>query len=120
MARFSHAVTSELQMDDCSTIPDRQLLGPCPSYGLLPHLTGKWTIQVMQMLARRGETSLRFGEIQKGIDGLSRKMLATTLRMLERDGLVERRVYPDVPPRVEYRITATGSGFLPALDGLAA
>ena len=85
------------------------------SEGLLPHLTGKWTIQVITVLAQNAHP-VRFGEIQKRIDGLSRRVLAMTLRTLERDGLVERHVFPDMPPRVEYRLTSTGAGFVPVLQ----
>lgn len=105
-------------MSECLEFAAQAQLKPCPSEGLLPHLTSKWTIQVIAVLAQNARP-VRFGEIQKRIDGLSRRVLAITLRTLERDGLVERHVFPDVPPRVEYRLTSTGAGFVPVLANLS-
>ena len=58
---------------------------------------------------------LRFSELKNGIEGVSQKMLTVTLRALERDGLVERSVFPEVPPRVEYALTDLGKSLLPAM-----
>lgn len=91
---------------------------PCPRDGLLPHLTGKWTIQVMALLDEAPDRRLRFGVIQLALAGISQKVLSSTLKTLERDGLVRRHVFADVPPRVEYELSETGRGFLPALEGL--
>jgi DNA-binding HxlR family transcriptional regulator len=91
---------------------------PCPSDGLLPHLTGKWTIQTIMLLTEAPDHRLRFGEIQAALAGVSQKVLTQTLRTLERDGLVSRHVFADVPPRVEYELSETGSGFMASLSGL--
>jgi DNA-binding HxlR family transcriptional regulator len=77
----------------------------CPSRGTLGRIGGKWSVLVVNLL--QGET-MRFAELQRAIDGISQKMLTQTLRGLERDGLVSRTVYPEVPPRVEYRLTGLG------------
>jgi DNA-binding HxlR family transcriptional regulator len=77
----------------------------------------KWTILVMSILAISPETSLRFSEIKNGIPKISQRMLTLTLRNLERDGLVKRHYYPEVPPRVEYELTPIGKTMLPALEG---
>jgi DNA-binding HxlR family transcriptional regulator len=61
---------------------------------------------------------LRFSELERAIPGVSQKMLIQQLRDLERDGLVERLVYPQVPPKVEYRLTGWGQAMCPALDAL--
>jgi DNA-binding HxlR family transcriptional regulator len=77
----------------------------CPSRRAIGRIGDKWSVLVVNLL--RGET-MRFAELQRRIDGISQKMLTQTLRGLERDGLIDRRVYPQVPPRVEYRLTTLG------------
>jgi DNA-binding HxlR family transcriptional regulator len=79
-------------------------------------LTAKWSVLV---LARLGEGTHRFNELLRQIDGVSRRMLSATLRQLERDGLVERHVFPRVPARVEYELSAVGEHLLVALVPLA-
>jgi DNA-binding HxlR family transcriptional regulator len=79
-------------------------------------LAAKWSVVV---LARLAEGTQRFNELTRQIDGVSRRMLSATLRQLERDGLVERRVYPRVPARVEYELSSAGEALLSALTPLA-
>lgn len=78
---------------------------------LMNHLIGrvatKWTIQVLETLGRQGR--LRFTEIQAHVPGVSQKVLASVLRQMERDGLVHRTVYAEVPPRVDYTLTPMGA-----------
>lgn len=64
------------------------------------------------------DSRLRFSQLKNNIDGISQKMLTVTLRALERDGLIKRSVFPEVPPRVEYELTELGEGLLPAMHGL--
>jgi DNA-binding HxlR family transcriptional regulator len=77
----------------------------CSSRRALERIGGKWSILIVNLLRER---TMRFAELQRGVDGISQKMLTQTLRGLERDGLVERTAYPEVPPRVEYRLTPLG------------
>ncbi|HEX7050187.1 MAG TPA: helix-turn-helix domain-containing protein [Longimicrobiales bacterium] len=93
-------------------------LRPCAPHDVLSRLGDKWTILVLASLAFAPERRLRFSELKAGIDGISQRMLTTTLRGLERDGLILRHVHPEVPPRVEYELTAMGEGLLEAMDGL--
>lgn len=72
----------------------------------------------MAMLQVAGDEGLRFSKLKNGIDGISQKMLTVTLRGLERDGLIAHTVFPEVPPRVEYRLTDLGTTLLPAMRGL--
>jgi DNA-binding HxlR family transcriptional regulator len=72
----------------------------------------KWTILVVVILARFPDNRARFSDLQRTINGISQKMLTTTLRQLERDGFVTREVFPEVPPRVEYKLTDLGVGLL--------
>jgi len=77
----------------------------CPTRQVLDRIGDKWTALVMGMLEQEPQ---RFSELQRGIGGISQKMLTQTLRSLERDGLVNRTVYAEVPPRVEYALTSLG------------
>jgi DNA-binding HxlR family transcriptional regulator len=78
--------------------------------------TGRWKLTILFMLF--GGRVLRFSELERAITGISQKMLAQQLRQLERDGLVARTTYPEVPPRVEYTLTAWGQALCPSLDAL--
>ena len=74
--------------------------------GMLERIADKWTLLVINAL--EGEKEMRFTRLQERIGGVSQKMLTRTLRQLERDGLVTRRVHATVPPRVDYRLTPLG------------
>lgn len=79
-------------------------------------LEGRWKMIIIFHLFDR--SILRFSELERAIPGVSQKVLTQQLRDLERDGVVERTIYPQVPPRVEYRLSAWGQGMCPALDAL--
>ena len=75
----------------------------------------KWSVQVVRTL---GDGRLRFSEIKRAVDGISQKMLTTTLRGLERDGYITRTVFPTVPPRVDYELTELGIELLEPVSAL--
>lgn len=77
----------------------------CPTRHVLDLIGDRWTTLIIGILA---DGTKRFSELQRSVGGISQKMLAQTLRNMERDGLVKRTVYPEVPPRVEYTLTALG------------
>ena len=79
-------------------------------------LEGRWKMVIIFQLFGRG--ILRFSELEKAIPAVSQKMLIQQLRELERDGIVSRTVYPQVPPKVEYGLTEWGKAMCPALDAL--
>lgn len=79
-------------------------------------LEGRWKVVIIFHLFDRG--TLRFSELERAIPAVSQKMLTQQLRDLERDGIVERTVYAEVPPKVEYRLTQWGEAMCPALDSL--
>jgi DNA-binding HxlR family transcriptional regulator len=83
---------------------------------VLARVGDKWSVFVIVLL---GERTMRFTELQRSIEGISQRMLTLTVRQLERDGLVERVVYPVVPPRVEYSLTALGTTLLDPLVAMA-
>ncbi|WP_407308259.1 winged helix-turn-helix transcriptional regulator [Acinetobacter sp.] len=78
----------------------------CPSREILEHIANKWSVLVLRCLS---EGVHRFSELKQRIEGVSEKMLAQTLKVLEKDGFLIRTVYPVVPPKVEYQLTITGS-----------
>src|SRR5688500_2277877 len=78
----------------------------CPTRQVLDRIGDKWTALVIGLLENR---VMRFSELQRSIGGISQKMLTQTLHNLERDGLVTRTAYAEVPPRLEYRLTPLGS-----------
>ena len=77
----------------------------CPTRQVLDRIADKWTALIIGLLE---DGPQRFSQLQRGIGGISQKMLAQTLRSLERDGLVLRTIYAEVPPRVEYELTPLG------------
>lgn len=78
----------------------------------------KWNILLIVMLAKAPNHRARFSGLQKMVDGISQRMLTTTLRNLERDGFLSREVFPEVPPRVEYELTALGLTLLTPMQAL--
>lgn len=88
----------------------------CPYRRLLDLIGDKWTTLVMKALATHG--TMRYGQIKRHIGGVSHKMLTQTLRRLEEKKLVERVVYPVVPPHVEYTLTQRGESLLEPLKAL--
>ena len=82
------------------------LSNQCPSREILEHLTTKWSVLVLRCLS---DGVHRFSELKQRIEGVSEKMLAQTLKVLEKDGFLIRTVYPVVPPKVEYQLTILGA-----------
>jgi DNA-binding HxlR family transcriptional regulator len=76
-------------------------------------IANKWALLIIEAL---GERTLRFSELRDEVEGVSHKMLTQNLRMLERNGMVERTVHPTVPPRVEYTLTEPGRALRKAVD----
>lgn len=74
---------------------------------------GKWKPLIMFILVER---TMRFSELQRSITGITQKMLTEQLRELEKDGMISRKVYPQIPPKVEYSITEYGRTLLPVLE----
>lgn len=89
----------------------------CPSRQVLDRIGDRWTVLVVGSLSAG---PMRFSELARHIEGVSQKMLTQTLRGLERDGLVQRTVHPEVPPRVEYELTHVGRTLIAPLDALDA
>ena len=90
----------------------------CPIRNILARICDKWSLLVLYTLKQ--EPVMRFNTLQKNIPDISQKMLTTTLRTLEDDGFVTRKVYAEVPPRVEYSLTERALSLLPYINQLTA
>ena len=89
----------------------------CPVRNVLDRFGDKWSILVIMILGE-GEV-MRFKDLNATISDISQKMLTVTLRKLEADGLISRKVYPEIPPKVEYRLTELGISLLPHIQNLS-
>ena len=85
--------------------------------GILARIGDKWSVLIV---SRLGARPMRFNELKREIGGISQRMLTLTLRGLERDGLITRTIYPTIPPRVDYELTALGRSLLEPVTGLSA
>jgi len=90
----------------------------CPIRQVISRFGDKWSMLVLFMLNRSETGVLRFNEIRRLMTDCSQKMLSQTLKNLEQSHLVNREVYPEVPPRVEYSLTETGRSLMPAIIAL--
>jgi len=95
----SPSLSELLQLDD-GVLP-----AACPSRIVLDHVTSRWGVLLLVALS---EETLRWGELRRRVQGISEKMLAQTLRVLEADGFVRREAQPTIPPRVDYSLTDRG------------
>ncbi|MFC7621660.1 winged helix-turn-helix transcriptional regulator [Microlunatus sp. GCM10028923] len=102
----------------------RQLRGPCQAWPedsafireVLDRIGDKWTVLIVATLSGR---TLRYSDLQASIPGISQRMLTQTLKHLERDGLITRTAFAEVPPRVEYELTKLGRSLLKAVTAMA-
>lgn len=101
--------------DSLDGVADTFMSEACPVTEVLDHVSGKWSIGIL-VAAAHGP--VRFTELERTIDGISRRMLTLNLRKLERDGLLIRTVYPTVPPKVEYSLTPMAHELYVHLTGL--
>jgi DNA-binding HxlR family transcriptional regulator len=90
----------------------------CPIKDTLGHLGDKWSLYVLVTLAKHPNQTLRFSELIRAVSGISQRVLTNTLRHLERDGILIRKQYAEIPPRVEYTLSDRGSRMLKHVEGL--
>jgi len=88
----------------------------CHAREMLVRIGDKWSVYIIHVLGAAG--TLRFNELRSRVAGISQRMLTVTLRGMERDGLIVRKVYPEVPPRVEYSLTELGATLRQLVRGL--
>lgn len=89
----------------------------CPVCRTADIVCGKWTLLIIRDLA---ESRARFCELERSLKGISPRTLSIRLRSLEEEGVVERRTFPEVPPRVEYALTEKGEALIPIIDSMRA
>jgi DNA-binding HxlR family transcriptional regulator len=92
-------------------------MDPCPVSRTAGVISGKWTILLVRDLA---QGCSRFCELERSLAGISPRTLSLRLRALEEEGIIERQTYPEVPPRVEYALTAKGLDLLPIIEDMRA
>ena len=88
----------------------------CPVRNVISRFSGKWAMLILCILSENGST--RFNVIGKAIPDISPKVLTETLKNLEADGLINRKLYPEVPPRVEYSLTPLRKSLIPVIDNV--
>lgn len=93
--------------------PWNPYLSTCPTRQVLDCVADKWAVLILGLLRHGAQ---RFGQLRRGIEGVSQKMLTQTLRSLERDGIVHRQVFACSPPKVEYTLTPLGDSLASTLD----
>ena len=93
------------------------LFPQCPVRNVLSRIGDRWSLLVLLALHDKAE-AMRFSDLCKAIPDVSQKMLTSTLRKLEADDLLSRTIYPEVPPRVEYKLTKRGKTLIPLLNQL--
>ena len=91
-------------------------IGSCPVRNIVARFSGKWSMLVLCVLSENEAT--RFNEIGKAIPDISPKVLTETLKNLEADGLISRRLYAEIPPKVEYSLTELGRSLMPHIENL--
>lgn len=89
----------------------------CPVSYSLNIIEGKWKLPILWVLSQNG--TLRFNELKRGIEGITNMMLTSSLKELEKDGIIDRVQYNEIPPHVDYSLSKSGMKLLPVLDELA-
>jgi len=88
----------------------------CPAPRVIEMIGGKWKLRILQILIFQG--TKRFGELRRQVEGITQTMLTKQLRALEEDGLISRKVYAEVPPRVEYTPTKSGMDLMEMFEAM--
>jgi len=91
----------------------KSLANPCPVTATMQVLGGKWKLLILHLI---NNDINRFGKMSMMLKDISKQMLTTQLRELERDGIIERIIFAEIPPRVEYNLTETGKSLLPIIE----
>jgi DNA-binding HxlR family transcriptional regulator len=98
-----------------TTLRDKQELASCPIELTIGVIGGRWKVLILQELLKG---SRRFNELHRALPGITQKMLTQQLREMEDDGIVHREIFPQVPPRVDYSLTALGQSLQPVFEAM--
>jgi DNA-binding HxlR family transcriptional regulator len=108
-------------MDSVDKVEENGILSPdyptCPFRNIISRFGDKWSLLILYVLNNAGGP-IRFSELERNIPDISSRVLSSCLRTLEADDLVARKVYPEVPPKVEYSLTRLGTTLMPHLEAL--
>ena len=116
MLQYYSTVTFKLKLIELSGMRTKEdILPECPVATTVSLIGSKWKLLIMRNLLAR---PWRFNELQKSIDGISQNALTEALRSTEADGIVIRKAYPEVPPRVEYSLTELGESMRPIIKSM--
>jgi len=116
MLQYYSTVTFKLKLMELSGMRTKgDILPECPVATTVSLIGSKWKLLIIRNLLAR---PWRFNELQKSIDGISQKALTEALRSMEADGIVIRKAYPEVPPRVEYSLTELGESMRPIIKSM--
>jgi len=114
--QYNLTVTFILKVNEVTGMRSKEdILPECPVAATVALIGSKWKLLIMRNLLSR---PWRFNELQKSIEGISQKALTEALRSMEADGIVDRTVYPEVPPRVEYSLTELGESMRPIIKAM--
>jgi DNA-binding HxlR family transcriptional regulator len=105
-----------MKNEECQCI-DAEFAQPCPIRDVLDRIGDQWSLLILEALE---DKTLRFSELHRELGDISKQMLSKTLKHLEQDGYIQRTLYPEVPPRVEYRLDDLGKSFLVPMKHLIA
>jgi DNA-binding HxlR family transcriptional regulator len=114
-------VRTSLSTEKCleETMEPTSSLEVCPAFLALSLIANKWSIRILHALLQAESNRLRFNQIQKALHSITQRELTKQLREFEKSGLVERTVYPQVPPRVEYSLTPLGHSLWDPVERLS-
>jgi len=115
-AGYNDGVTLYLILLEVKSVLTKEELPACPVATTVALIGSKWKLLIMRNLQMR---TWRFNELKKDLDGISQKVLTDSLRSMEKDGIVVRTVYAEVPPRVEYSLSELGKSMRPIIDAMA-
>ncbi len=105
--------------EECNDVGKPAGLKECPIFLTLSLIANKWSVRILYLLLHQEKQTLRFSEIQRGLTGITQRELSKHLREFEKSGIVERTVYPQVPPRVEYTLTKLGQSLWQPVEELS-
>jgi DNA-binding HxlR family transcriptional regulator len=110
-------VKTKGKVDHKATVPHG--LKECPIFLTLSLIANKWSVRILYFMLHAPHRTMRFGELQRALSGITQRELSKHLRAFEASGLVTRKVFAQVPPRVEYTLTALGSSLWKPIDALS-